>query len=85
MTCAHTWCAYGVEKRSAHTLNMKSVSESEPSVRAPRARQAHNLYLDSTVAAKSKTLAENSRHKSLSALVEHLLVEHLQNRKTHAA
>jgi hypothetical protein len=58
---------------------MKSESESEPSVRAPRARQAHNLYLDSTIAAKSKTLAESSRHKSLSALVEHLLTEHLTN------
>ncbi len=68
-----------MEERSAHTIHMKSESESEPSVRAPRARQAHNLYLDSTIASKSKTLAENSRHKSLSALVEHLLTEHLTN------
>ncbi len=68
-----------MEERSAHITHMNPKSESEPSVRAPRARQAHNLYLDSTIASKSKTHAENSRHKSLSALVEHLLTEHLTN------
>ncbi len=68
-----------MEERSAHITHMNPKSESEPYVRAPRARQAHNLYLDSAIASKSKTLAENSRHKSLSALVEHLLTEHLTN------
>lgn len=62
--------------RNAHHLHMK---ETKSQSTAPRARQAHNLYLDSDLLKRAKATLDlpGSRHKSVSGLIEDLLAKHL--------
>lgn len=41
-------------------------------------KEAKNLYLDREIADKAERIAKNSPHRSLSGLVEHLLIRKIK-------